>query len=186
MPGTESTSPAAPDESGLSLEPIASDSEASSPIAPSESGLSLEPTVPGTESTSPAAPDESDLLLEPTAPGTESTSPIAPTESGLSLEANAPDSEFSSLATKTEEPQPEPFSDHSVLSLEDELERDLARIMESEQQQPSLEAETSDAPSSTTGELDFDLSSPDALEIHFEETDKASEQDNSGQKNSKL
>ena len=86
------------------------------------------------------------------------------------------------MATKTEEPQPEPSSDLSALSLEDELERDLARIMENDQQQPSLEGETSVDPSSTSGELDFDLSSPDALEIYFEDTDKASDQDNSGLK----
>jgi len=80
---------------------------------------------------------------------------------------------------KTQEPQPEPSSDRTSLSLEDQLERDLARFMENDQQQPSLEGETSDDPSSTSGELDFDLSSPEALKIYFEDTDKASDQDNS-------
>ena len=179
---SESSSPAAPAESDLSLEPIASDADSSSPTAPDESGLSLEPIVSDSESSSPAAPAEPTLSLEPIASDSESSSPAAPAESGLSLEPNASDSESSSLATKTEEPQPEPSSDRSALSLEDELEHDLARIMANDQQQPSLEVETSDDPSSTSGELDFDLSSPDALEIHFEETDKASDQDNSERK----
>jgi len=55
--------------------------------------------------------------------------------------------------------------------------------MENEQQQPSLEGETSNDPSSISDELDLDLSAPDALEIYFEDTDKASDQDNSEPKN---
>ncbi|MEJ2450982.1 MAG: hypothetical protein P8047_09955 [Gammaproteobacteria bacterium] len=126
-----------------------------------------------------AAPAEAKLSLEPIASDAESSSPAAPVKSGLSQEANESDSESSPVATKTEESQPEPSSDLSALSLEDELERDLARFMENEQQQPSLEGETSGDPSSTSGELELDLSSPDALEIHFENTDIASDQDNS-------
>ena len=68
------------------------------------------------------------------------------------------------------------------MSLEDELARDLARFMENDQQQPSLEGETPDDPSLISGELDLDLSSPDALEIHFEDTDKASDKDKSESK----
>jgi len=177
----EASSPAAPAESGLSLGPTGSDTEASSPAAPAESGLSLEPTGPGSEASSPAAPAESGLSLEPTGSDTEASSPATPAEPELSLEPNASDSEAAALAAKTEEPQPTSSSDLSALSLEDELERDLIRIMEKEQS--SLEAETQDDPSSTSGELDFDLSSPDALEIHFEDTDKASDQDNSETKN---
>jgi hypothetical protein len=156
-PSMQTKPPAAPDEPTLSLEPIASDSGSSSPAASAESGLSLEPHVSDSASSSPTAPVEPELSLEPT----------------------ASDSESSSLATKTEESQPEPSSDLSALSMEDELERHLLRIMENDQQQPSLEAETSDAPSSITGELDIDPASPDALEIYFEDTDKASDQDNS-------
>ena len=81
------------------------------------------------------------------------------------------------------EPESEPSSGDSSLSLEDELERDLARFMEDDQQQQPVESETSDDPFSTSDKPDFDLSSPDALEIHFEDTDEASEQDNSEQKN---
>jgi hypothetical protein len=176
----ESSSPAAPDEPTLSLEPIASDAESSSAVAPAESDLLLEPTATDSESSSSAAPVESDLSLEPIATDSESSSSAAPVESELSLETIASDSDSSSLTTKTEEPQPEPSSDLATLSLEDELERDLAKFMESDRRQPSLEGKTSDAPPSTAGELDFDLSSPDALEIHFEDTDKASNKGSKG------
>ena len=83
------------------------------------------------------------------------------------------------MATKTEAPKPKPSSGLSSLSLEDELERDLARFMENDQQQPSLAGDTADDPSLISAELDFDLSAPDALEIHLEDTNKASDQDNS-------
>ncbi len=147
--------------------------------APAEAKLSLEPTALNAESSSPAAPAEAKLSLEPTASNAESSTSAAPAEAKLSLEPTASNAETLSLATKTEEPQPEPSSDHSALSLEDELERDLAKFMENDQQQPSLEGEASDDPSSISGELDFDLASPDALEIHFEDTDKVSDQDKS-------
>ena len=63
--------------------------------------------------------------------------------------------------------------------MEDQLERDLARIMEDHKQQSSLEDESSNDPSSTSAELDFDLASPDALEIQFEDSDKKSDPMNS-------
>jgi len=175
----ESSSPPAPAKSGLSLEPTASDAESTSPAAPDVSGLSLESTSSDSESSSSAAQVEPKLSLVPTASDTESSSPAVPAEAGLSLEPTALDPEASSLATKAAEPQPEPSSDLSALSMEDELERDLARFMEKDQQQPSIQGETPDAPSSTSDEVYFDLSSPDALEIHFEDTEKASNQDKS-------
>jgi len=177
--GSEASTPAASAESGLSLEPAASDVEVSSPAAPAESALSPEPTALDTEAFSPATPAESALSLEPAASDAEVSSPATPAESALSPEPTALDTETSSLKTKTVESQAEPSSEPSALSLEDQLERDLARIMENEQQQPSLETDTTDDPSSTSGELDLDLSSPDALEIHFEDTDKDPDQDNS-------
>jgi len=175
----ESSSLAAPAEAGLSLESPVSDAESSSPPAPVEAGLSLESTASDAESTSPAAPAEATLSLEPATSNSGSSSPAAPAEAKMTMEPTVSDSEASSLATKAAEPQPEPSSDLTALSMEDELERDLARFMENGQQQPSIQGETSDASSSTSDEVYFDLSSPDALEIYFEDTEKASNQDKS-------
>jgi len=149
--------PAAPTGSGLSLEPVASDSESSS------AATRTEPESEPSSEVSSLSPEKA---------------PAAPVESGLSLEAIASDSESSSPVTKTE-PESVPSSEVSSLSLEDELGRDLEKLMEDAQQKPPVESETVVNPSLSDGKPDFDLSSPDALEIHFEDMDEVADQDNS-------
>ena len=146
------------------------------PAAPKEpEGLELElvmePIVPNSKPSSPAVLAETE---KPTAPAPVQTSTPATPASKRSPQSTAPDSKSASMVTK-----PKSSSEVSSLSLEDQLERDLARFMENDQPPPSSAVESADDPSSTSAELDFDLSAPGALEIHFEDTDKTSKQKNS-------
>ncbi len=175
-PATKATPVAAP------TAPVATPTRASTPTKPPaapkepeglELELVMEPIVPNSKPSSPAVPAETKKSMAP------SPAQAATPESKRSPQSTAPDSNSASLATKPKSPQPKSSSEVSSLSLEDQLERDLARFMENDQPPPSSAGETADDPSATSAELDFDLSAPDALEIHFEDTDKTSKQKNS-------
>lgn len=148
---------AVPDGTGLSLEPIAAEVQIDPEPAPAiTAAIEQMDTVA-----------ESGLSLETV--GENEKNKLEPAQKTASSEP----------ATEIPEVEAEQASENSSLSLEDELARDLARLMGDDPQIESVVCKPSSDPVSTSDKPDFDLSSPDALEINFENTGESTDQDKS-------